>query len=590
MPSAATRPSPGSAPAASPVSRRLGRYALLRLLGKSSRSMLWLAESPEGEEVHLLLPRQQPVDAAALAAWEREARHAARLQHPQLAPALEIGVEDRWPFVASPRRAGITLAEQLAAGEPPSPLQSAQWLRDLLQGLAFVHEAGLAHGDVNAFCVLIDAQGRALLLGGAHGEAAASHAAGASSPQAGDTQALRLQRAAIERDLLACGLLLHRLLAGRPALDEPDPPTAVQRLEREIVRLGWTTPQPVSDTLRAIVNRATEREPRRRYLAARSLQRALQGWIDAQAEGGDGVLSLLLERLHSVGHLPALPGLMGRVALLAAMEQQRLDAMTDVILQDPALAFELLRQVNGAQFAAHAARGTRGEDGVSTVRRAVQLIGVQGLRRAASALRTWPGAASDMAAAPLAAALREARLAGHVARTLCPADMDGEAAYLIALLQQLGRLLLRYHFADEAEQIERLVHPEGPDVRGMPTPAAEAAVIGTDAESLAVAVARHWGLDDAMLQAMRRVSPDAPVRAPDDRRDVMRLLGSAAAEAVDALGSREARAGAQAAAAALARVAQRYARALVLAPGELAAALQQALRTVDAAPAAGRDA
>jgi non-specific serine/threonine protein kinase len=48
------------------------------------------------------------------------------------------------------------------------------------------------------------------------------------------------------------------------------------------------------------------------------------------------------------------------------------------------------------------------------------------------------------------------------------------------------------------------------------------------------------------------------------------------------MGSREARASAQAAAAALARVAQRYARALVLAQGELAGAVQQAQRAVDA--------
>ena len=589
MPPAVTIHPPGTVPAGSPVSRRLGRYSLRRLLGKSSRSMLWLADAPGGEDVYLMLPRQQPGDATALAAWEREARHAARLQHPQLVPVLEIGVEERWPYIVSARAAGMTLAEQLTAGEPPAPLQSAQWLCDLLQGLAFVHEAGLAHGDVNTFSVLVDAQGRTLLLAGAHGDAAGAQLA-ATPAQAGDTAALQVQRAAGERDLLACGLLLHRLLAGQPALDEPDLPTAVQRLEREIVRLGWTTPQPVPETLRAIVNRATEREPRRRYLAARSLQRALQGWIDAQAEGGGGALSLLLDRLHSVGHLPALPGLMTRVSMLAAMEQQRLDAMIDVILQDPALAFELLRQVNGAQFAAHASRGAQGEGGVSTVRRAVQLIGVQGLRRAASGLRTWPGAASDAAAAPLAAALREAQLAAHVARTLCPADMDGEAAYIVALLQQLGRLLLRYHFADEADQIERLVDPDAPGQRGMPPHAAEAAVIGTDCEAMAVAVARHWGLDEAMLQAMRRVSADAPVRAPDQRRDVMRLLGSAAAEAVAAVGSREARASAQASAAALARVTQRYARALVLAPGELAGALMQAQRTVGAPAVMTQDA
>ena len=44
------------------------------------------------------------------------------------------------------------------------------------------------------------------------------------------------------------------------------------------------------EALRAVTNRATEREPTRRYLGARSLERALQGWIDAQAEGNRWIL------------------------------------------------------------------------------------------------------------------------------------------------------------------------------------------------------------------------------------------------------------------------------------------------------------
>lgn len=562
--------------AGAPGSRRFGRHELQRLLGKSSRSLLWLAQAADGREAYVSLPRQQPADSAALRAWLQGARDAARLNHPQLVTVAEVGLEERWPFVASSRSAGITLAEHLAAGPQPAPAQSAQWLCDVLHGLAFAHEAGLSHGCIDVNSVLIDAQGRALLMSvgadASASESARSEAA-ARAPSEGSTAALRSQRAAQERDLLACGLLLHRLLIGRPALDEPDAPTAVQRLEREIVRLGWSTPQPVSDALRAICNRATASEPRSRYLGARSLERALQGWLDAQA-GSEGVLSLLLDRLSSVGHLPALPGLLSRLSAVAAMEQQRITEMTELIVQDPALAFELLRQVNTAHLAANSAG--EGFGAVTTVRRAVQLIGVQGLRRTAAGLRAWPGPLGAAQAQALAVGLREARLAAHVARDLCPADMDGEAVFLIALLQHLGKLLLLYHFPDEAEQIARLVEP-GEGARRMSAQAAACAVIGVDLDTLAVAVARHWGLDEHVLASLRRASLEAPVRVPDDRRDMVRLLGSAAAEAVAAAAAPPAQA-----AAALARVTQRYVRALVLAPGELGDALQKARRAVGA--------
>ena len=534
--------------------------------------MLWLVHDPAaGADRYLSLPRQQPADAAALEAWLLGARHVARLAHPQLVPVAEVGVEERWPYVAAVAVPGQTLNEHLAAGEAPSPAQSVQWLCDVLQGLAFVHEAGLAHGDVAGYGVLIDAHGRALLLPSSDASSAAAAPAGGAA-LAVDAGALRSQREVQGRDLLACGLLLHRLLAGTPAFDETDPPTAVSRLDREIVRLGWSTPQPVPDALRAIVNRATEHEPQRRYLGARSLQRALQGWLDAQSEGGDGVLGLLLDRLHTVGHLPALPDLAERVAAVANAEQLRIDETTELIIQDPALAFELLRQVNAAQFASQTASG------VSTVRRAVQLLGMQGLRPVAAGLRTWPGALPEAHVAAFAACVREARLAAHVARTLCPADMDGEEAFLLALLQSLGALLVRYHFAEEAEQIGRLVHPGPGGPRGMSESAAACAVLGVEPEALALAVARHWGFEESILHAMRRISLDAPVRAPDHRGEVLRLVASAAVEAAASV--RETTP--SAAAAVLTRVHQRYLRALVLAQGELAQALRNAQGVVDA--------
>lgn len=530
--------------------------------------MWWRAtDTATGAEQWLALPRRPAGDARSLAAWERDGRLMARLDHPQLLGSVQAGVEAGWPWIGTQQLAGDSLEAWLAKNPPPAPEQSVRWICDVLQALAFVHEAGFAHGDLASYSVLIDGQGRALLMPGGVALATAPPVpAGSATPDL-----LKRQREAGARDMLACGLLLHRLLAGVPALDETDPPTAVERVDREIVRLGWSTPQPVPEPLRAIVNRSTERDPARRYLGARSLQRALQGWLDAQAEGGGGALSLVLERLHSVGHLPAMPGLVERMAELATGEQQRIAELADLVLQDPALALELLRQVNVALYAA------RGDASVTTVRRAIALIGIEGLRHIANGLRPWPGALDDAMVGPMTLGLRDALRSAHLARLICPADMDGESVYLIALLQHLGPLLASYHLPEETAQVRSLVEPP-PPARAMSESAAACAVLGVDFEALGIAVARHWGLDESLLAAMRRVSTDAPVRMPDDRDDMRRVLASAAVEAVASLASREARAGH--AAVALGRVTQRYARALTLAPGELGAALQSSIVAV----------
>ncbi|MDP1142577.1 hypothetical protein, partial [Klebsiella pneumoniae] len=81
------------------------------------------------------------------------------------------------------------------------------------------------------------------------------------------------------------GLLLHRILSCKPVLEENDLQQVVEQMQpasprmgREIVRLGWETPHPIPDPLRAICNRATDRLLRQRYHLARCFWRAVDGW------------------------------------------------------------------------------------------------------------------------------------------------------------------------------------------------------------------------------------------------------------------------------------------------------------------------
>ena len=126
--------------------------------------MVWLAFDPRaGRELMLTLPRVQPINAALLETWQRDARTATRLDHPNLAPAAEIGVQDHWPFIAVDRSLGVTLDEWLAARPGhPAAADAVAWIGDALQGLAFGHDAGVAHHDLQRHSLIVDEQiGRA---------------------------------------------------------------------------------------------------------------------------------------------------------------------------------------------------------------------------------------------------------------------------------------------------------------------------------------------------------------------------------------------------------------------------------------------
>jgi serine/threonine protein kinase len=329
--------------------RAFGRFELRRLLGKSAGTMVWLALDPRsGAEVMLSLPRVQPNDAVALEHWHRDVRLAARLSHPNLAPVAEIGVQDHWPFVVFERAQGVTLTEWLALHPKATLVEVVGWVCDLLHGLAFAHDAGVAHLDLQLHSVLIDERGSVSLMAlGVAGDAARAAQDALRAKSLGRTMAmdpgeLREQRVAAARDLLACGVLLHHLLTGQPALDQPDTALVIGRmtpLGRELVRLPWSTPLPIPEALRAIANRCTSGQERLRYQSTRTLLGALIGWLEAQSEGGGGPVALLLDRLRSVGHLPALPGLAARVARVTGLESQRTDEIADQVLDDLALSF-----------------------------------------------------------------------------------------------------------------------------------------------------------------------------------------------------------------------------------------------------------
>ena len=150
--------------------------------------------------------------------------------------------------------------------------------------------------------------------------------------------------------------------------------------------------------------------------------------------------------------------------------------------------------------------------------------------------------------------------------------------------QRLGWLLMRYHFPEEAAQMHRLMQPALPTESGEPgTPgmsaeAAAGAVLGVELGALALAVLRHWGLHDRIVQAAQPCPLSKPVRTPVGAAATLRTVASLANEIVEAQNL-----GPQKAPAAMHQAYVRYARALALVPKECEQTWEQALGLISRA-------
>jgi eukaryotic-like serine/threonine-protein kinase len=149
-----------SGPIAAGATLREGRYRLQQLLGAGGMATVWLAQDES-----LARPVAVKVMADTLAAdsdwvrrFEREARAAASLSHPNVVPVFDYGTELGRPFLVMQYVAGGTL--QARQGNGTRDLDVERLARELLDAIAHIHAAGLVHRDIKPANVLLDEDGR----------------------------------------------------------------------------------------------------------------------------------------------------------------------------------------------------------------------------------------------------------------------------------------------------------------------------------------------------------------------------------------------------------------------------------------------
>jgi HD-like signal output (HDOD) protein len=240
-------------------------------------------------------------------------------------------------------------------------------------------------------------------------------------------------------------------------------------------------------------------------------------------------LDYLLRRMRHKSDFPALSGAVTRVQALSDSETENLQTLCDGILQDVALTHKLLRLVNTARYR------RADSDPISTVSRAVSLIGLAGVRNLALSLMLLEHMPDKAHAQQLKEAFLRVVMAGTLASELCTRRDDAEAAFVGALFRNLGPLLVAYYLPDDAEQIGQLTQG-GPD--GQPPISEEAAarrVLGLGLNQLGVSVGRLWSLPDALLACIVDPGDTVPNLPLAGRPDRVWWLASLANEAADVM-------------------------------------------------------
>jgi len=142
------------------IGQTLGRYGVISILGVGGMGEVYLARDAKLErKVALkLLPPQYTSDQSRIKRFEREARAASALNHPNIITIYEIGEAEGKHFIAAEYVEGQTLRELMAKGRIAAK-DAIEIAIQVASALSAAHEAGIVHRDIKPENVMLRRDG-----------------------------------------------------------------------------------------------------------------------------------------------------------------------------------------------------------------------------------------------------------------------------------------------------------------------------------------------------------------------------------------------------------------------------------------------
>jgi serine/threonine protein kinase len=286
----------------------LNQYKILDRLGQGRMAGVYKAEHTLGQVVAIkVLPPSKARNPQLLGRFQREARMALRLKHPNVVRTYQLGEAKEVQYLVMEYLEGETLDEVLQRRRKLPPGEAVRLIHQALMGLQHIHEQGMVHRDLKpANLMLVPASGR--------GDADTTLKATVKildiglgrffddSPQSDNMeltgegvllgtpdylapeQARDPRAIDIRADIYSLGCVLYHALTGQPPF--PD-----KNLLSQMVRHATETARPlkefnpaIPDGLQQIVNWMLAKKPEERYPTPERASQALQVFLVADSE------------------------------------------------------------------------------------------------------------------------------------------------------------------------------------------------------------------------------------------------------------------------------------------------------------------
>lgn len=272
------------------------RYEMRERIGEGGMGVVYqVHDRVRGEDVALKWVRADRLDytnpeqhAQVLARFEREARVAALIQHPNFVAIHDYGVSDGIPYYTMQWIDGVTLRARLSGG-PLRPRAAVEILLPIVEAVAEAHRRDIIHRDIKPQNIFLDAADRAWLgdfgLAKSIGLSADDDLTGTgmllgTATYMSPEQIRSARRADHRSDIYALGATLYQAVTGRPPFQAADLHDVIQ----QVLHVEPAAPRQLNPgvpvALEWVIRKCLAKVPADRYQSADDLAADLRAFLD----------------------------------------------------------------------------------------------------------------------------------------------------------------------------------------------------------------------------------------------------------------------------------------------------------------------
>ena len=501
--------------------KTIGRFEIIRVLGEGSQGTVYLANDPRLQrQVAIKSLRIAEAHPEQVQALINEARIVSKLQHPNIVALFDAIEHAGQHYLVFEYVAGMTLAGLIRKDGRLEKNRAVSIVVALLDGIAYAHGKGVIHRDMKPSNIMLDGNGVPRIMDFGIATTSGAQQESQGTPNYMAPESITNKASNPGSDIFAVGMVLYAMLTGKPAAQG----TSVKELLHNIVNTPFALPSEanpeVDEQLDGIVMQALAKNPRERYADAHAMRQALENYLNPKMEAGategdskQSTLEFLLRRMRHKSDLPALSQAIQSINDITASDNENLHTLSSAILKDFALTNKLLKMLNTATY-------SQFQGSISTVSRAVAILGFDGVRNLAMSLILFENLQNKAQAAQLSDELVGTFLNGLIAKRIAGHSgvRDAEEGFVCAMFHHLGRLLTTFYLHEESVEVKKRMQQQG-----ISEETASAAVLGLSYEDLGIGVARSWHFPEKIVASMRRVKEDR-VRKSSSESERLRII------------------------------------------------------------------